>query len=90
MHVAAYYGNVSVVVMLLQNGGSPDVTNMVREIILLMEILKACFPLGEFCSREQREKQLDWLATNTDDTITQSHSLFACSRKKNHLVENGL
>jgi hypothetical protein len=30
MHVAAYYGNVSVVVMLLQNGGSPDVTNMVR------------------------------------------------------------
>ena len=29
MHVAAYYGNVSVVVMLLQNGGSPDVTNMV-------------------------------------------------------------
>ena len=30
MHVAAYYGNVSVVLMLLQNGGSPDVTNMVR------------------------------------------------------------
>ena len=29
MHVAAYYGNVSVVLMLLQNGGSPDVTNMV-------------------------------------------------------------
>lgn len=31
MHVAAYYGNVSVVVMLLQNGGSPDVTNMVSK-----------------------------------------------------------
>lgn len=32
MHVAAYYGNVSVVVMLLQNGGSPDVTNMVSKL----------------------------------------------------------
>ncbi len=29
-----------------------------------------------------REKQLDWLGTNTDDITTQSHSLFACSRAK--------
>ena len=35
MHVAAYYGNVSVVAMLLQNGGSPDVTNMVSILYLL-------------------------------------------------------
>ena len=43
------------------------------------------------CSREQRKKQLDWLATNTDDFITQSHSFFACSRKKKYRqVENEL
>ena len=41
------------------------------------------------CSREQRKKQLDWLATNTDDITTQSHSLFACSREKHRQVENG-
>ncbi len=35
-------------------------------------------------SREQRKKQLDWLATDTDDITTQSHSLFACSREKKH------
>jgi hypothetical protein len=28
------------------------------------------------------QKQLDWLATNTDDINTLSHSLFACSREK--------
>jgi hypothetical protein len=37
---------------------------------------------GEFF-RANREKQLDWLATNTDDITTQSHSCFACSREKN-------
>jgi hypothetical protein len=42
------------------------------------------------CSREQRKKQVDWLATNTDDITTQSHSLFAFSREKNRQVENGL
>ena len=32
-------------------------------------------------SREQIEKkQLDWLATNTDDITSQSHSLFACEK----------
>ena len=39
---------------------------------------KVRFPLGDFFSREQRKKQLDWLATNTDDIISQSNSLFAC------------
>jgi hypothetical protein len=37
---------------------------------------------------EIRKKQFDWLATNTDDIITQSHSLFACSREHIRLVEN--
>ena len=40
---------------------------------------------------EQRKKLLDWLATKTDDSTTQSHSVFACSREKNHRqAENGL
>jgi hypothetical protein len=42
------------------------------------------------CSREQRKQQLDWLATNTDDITSQSHSLFGCSREKNRQVENRL
>jgi hypothetical protein len=33
--------------------------------------------IGDFFSREQRKKQRDWLATNTDVITTQSHSLFA-------------
>ena len=39
---------------------------------------------------QQRKKQLDWLATNTDDIISQSHSLFACSREQIRQVENRL
>ncbi len=42
------------------------------------------------CSREQRKKQLDWLATNTDVITSQSHSLFACSREQIRQVENRL
>ncbi len=42
------------------------------------------------CSREQRKKQLDWLATNTDVITSQSHSLFACSREQIRQVENWL
>ena len=53
--------------------------------------IKAGFPLGEYiCSREQREKQLDWLATNTDDITSQSHSLFACSPYKFAKWKTGL
>ena len=48
------------------------------------------FSTRRICSRKQRKKQLDWLATNTDDNIIQSHSLFACWREKNRQVENGL
>ena len=48
------------------------------------------FSTRRICSREQRKKQLDWLGRNTDNTISQSHSLFACSREKNGQVENGL
>ena len=40
------------------------------------------FSTWRICSREQRKKQLDWLATNTDDITSQSHSLFACSCEK--------
>jgi hypothetical protein len=43
---------------------------------------KAGFPLGEFVrANRKKDKQLDWLATNTDDITSQSHSLFACSRE---------
>jgi hypothetical protein len=45
-------------------------------------LAKACFPPGRICSREQRKKQRDWLATNTDVITTQSHPLFPCSREK--------
>ena len=55
-----------------------------------METALSLFSTRRICSREQRKKQLDWLATNTDDITSQSHSLFACSREKNRQVENGL
>ena len=42
------------------------------------------------CSREQRRKQLDWLATNTYDITSQSHSHFSCSREQIRQVENRL
>ena len=45
MHVAAYYNNVSVVLMLLQNGGSPDVTNMVRDSVKLFKDKVLFFPV---------------------------------------------
>ena len=44
----------------------------------------------QICSHEQRKKQLDWLATNTDDITYQSHSLFACLREQIRQVENRL
>ena len=44
------------------------------------------FNTGRNFSRQQKKQQLDWLATNNDDIITQSHSRLAWSR----LVENGL
>jgi hypothetical protein len=47
----------------------------------MVSFCKACFPRADF-SREQKRKQFDWLATNTDDITTQSHSLFACSRNQ--------
>ena len=48
------------------------------------------FSTRRICSREQRKKQLDWLATDTDDITSQSHSLFACSREQIRQVENRL
>ncbi len=46
------------------------------------------FSTWRICSREQRKKQLDWLATNADVITSQSHSLFACSREQIRQVEN--
>jgi hypothetical protein len=34
------------------------------------------------------KKQLDWLATNTDDITTQSHSCFSCSTECGHLFNS--
>ena len=48
------------------------------------------FSTWRICSREQRKKQLDWLATNTDVITSQSHSLFACTREQIRQVENRL
>ncbi len=48
------------------------------------------FSTRRICSREQRKKQVDWLATDTDDIAIQSHSPLACSREKNRQEENGL
>jgi hypothetical protein len=39
---------------------------------------------------EQRKTRLDWLATNTGDITSQSHSLFVCSREKTRQLENRL
>jgi hypothetical protein len=36
------------------------------------------------------KKQLDWPATNTDVTTSQSHSLFAFSRENNRNWKTGL
>lgn len=33
MHVATYYGNVTLVLILLQHGGSPDITNVVSTVL---------------------------------------------------------
>ena len=41
------------------------------------------FSTRRICSREQRKKQLDWLATNTDDITSQSNSLFSLVRANN-------
>ncbi len=54
------------------------------------ELRLSRFSTWRICSREQRKKQLDWLATNTDDITSQSHSLFACSREQIRQVENRL
>ena len=35
---------------------------------------------GEFLSANREKKKLDWLATSTDATITQSHSRIAKTR----------
>ncbi len=51
---------------------------------------KAGFPLGEFVRENREKKQLDWQATNTDVTTSQSHSLLACSREQIRQVENRL
>ena len=53
------------------------------------ENLLSLFFTGRICLREQRKKQPDWLATNTDVITSQSHSLFACSRENHRQVENG-
>jgi hypothetical protein len=53
-------------------------------------MFEAGFPTRRICSREQRKKQFDWLATNTDDITAQSLSLRAYWREKNLRVENGL
>ena len=45
MHVATYYGNVTLVLILLQHGGSPDFTNVVST--LFSHLCYVC-KLGEF------------------------------------------
>lgn len=37
MHVATYYGNVTLVLILLQHGGSPDFTNVVSTLFILFQ-----------------------------------------------------
>ncbi len=56
---------------------------------LVFQQLLSRFSIRRICSREQRKKQLDWLATNTDVITSQSHSLFACLREQIRQVENG-
>lgn len=45
MHVATYYGNVTLVLILLQHGGSPDITNVVSFsfIVKFKNLLKGGF-----------------------------------------------
>ena len=40
-------------------------------------IIYYMFSTRQICSRERRKKQFDWVATNTDNITTQSHTLFA-------------
>jgi hypothetical protein len=47
------------------------------------------FPTRQICLQKRRG-QFDWLATNADNTITQSNSLLLVSTKKLGQVENGL
>ena len=61
-----------------------------RKIESVQNAFLSRFSTWRICSREQRKKQLDWLATNTDDITNQSHSLFACSREQIRQVENRL
>ena len=45
----------------------------------------------EFVRAKKRKKQLDWLATNTDDITPSNHIRFLLVRaKKNRKVKNGL
>ena len=37
MHVATYYGNVTLVLILLQHGGSPDFTNVVSTLFIVFQ-----------------------------------------------------
>jgi hypothetical protein len=55
-----------------------------------MYLLLHLFSTRPIRLREQRKKQPDWLATNTDDITNQSHSLFTCSREKIAKLKNGL
>jgi hypothetical protein len=65
-------------------------TQMTHQLKQYPKELLSLFSTRRTCSREQRKKQLDWLATNTDDITNQSHLLFACSRENTRQVENGL
>lgn len=47
MHVATYYGNVTLVLILLQHGGSPDITNVVS-LYVLQNKNSECFLLFLF------------------------------------------
>ena len=68
---------------------SSDIDPSLSQTRQLMRHLSR-FSTWRICSREQRKKQLDWLATNTDDITSQSHSLFTCSREQIRQVENRL
>lgn len=46
MHVATYYGNVTLVLILLQHGGSPDITNVVSFLLWNLKTLKRWFCLS--------------------------------------------
>ncbi len=62
-----------------------EYTILVKELWAFYSTLRevSSFPLGEFVSvNREKSNSIYWLATNTDDITTQSHSLFACSREK--------